>query len=354
VQPKTASSGRSRIRVRGESRFRRRRLIAIGVPTLAIAAAAGGGLAGAADPSLDTRIDSANSDADQLEQRAATQAARLGELDQQARAAGAQEMVLAARIETAVAQSRELASQLTAAEAELEAARERFKTALSELADRLVEIYKEADPDSITLLLQSDGFDDLQTRAEYLGALHDADVSLADRVQRLRDERAAQYHAVADLKAQIDQQATQLDADRAAFAATAAETRAAASELADARAATGSELSAVQSRIDELEQERAEREAAEREAAEQQASEGAPAFSGGPYAIPTYIVMCESGGNYSALNESSGAGGAYQILPSTWRAYGGQGLPHQASKAEQDRIAAMIWADSGPSAWSCA
>ena len=58
--------------------------------------------------------------------------------------------------------------------------------------------------------------------------------------------------------------------------------------------------------------------------------------------------MCESGGNYRALNPSSGAGGAYQILPSTWRAYGGSGLPHQASKAEQDRIAAMIWADSGP------
>jgi muramidase (phage lysozyme) len=64
--------------------------------------------------------------------------------------------------------------------------------------------------------------------------------------------------------------------------------------------------------------------------------------------------MCESGGNYRALNPSSGAGGAYQILPSTWRAYGGRGLPHQASKAEQDRIAALIWANDGPGAWACA
>ena len=77
-------------------------------------------------------------------------------------------------------------------------------------------------------------------------------------------------------------------------------------------------------------------------------------YEGGPYAIPTDIVMCESGGNYRALNPSSGAGGAYQILPSTWRAYGGQGLPHQASPVEQDRIAAMIWRESGPSPWSCA
>ncbi len=35
--------------------------------------------------------------------------------------------------------------------------------------------------------------------------------------------------------------------------------------------------------------------------------------------------MCESGGDYGAVNPSSGAGGAYQILPSTWALYGGKG-----------------------------
>ena len=34
----------------------------------------------------------------------------------------------------------------------------------------------------------------------------------------------------------------------------------------------------------------------------------AEAYLGGPYSIPTCIVMCESGGNYRALNPSSGAG----------------------------------------------
>jgi hypothetical protein len=75
---------------------------------------------------------------------------------------------------------------------------------------------------------------------------------------------------------------------------------------------------------------------------------------GGPFSIPSYIVMCESGGNYGAINASSGAGGAYQILPSTWELYGGQGEPQNAPKAEQDQIAAEIWADSGGSAWVCA
>ena len=37
--------------------------------------------------------------------------------------------------------------------------------------------------------------------------------------------------------------------------------------------------------------------------------------------------MCESGGNYSAVNPSSGAGGAYQILPSTWDLVRRRGQP---------------------------
>ena len=64
--------------------------------------------------------------------------------------------------------------------------------------------------------------------------------------------------------------------------------------------------------------------------------------------------MCESGGNYSAVNPSSGAGGAYQILPSTWEPLRRQRAPQDASPQEQSRIASQIWADSGSSAWECA
>ncbi len=71
------------------------------------------------------------------------------------------------------------------------------------------------------------------------------------------------------------------------------------------------------------------------------------------YSIPAGVVQCESGGNWSAVNSSSGAGGAYQILPSTWAAYGGTGSPQDASPAEQSAIAAKIYATQGPSAWTC-
>jgi peptidoglycan hydrolase-like protein with peptidoglycan-binding domain len=81
-------------------------------------------------------------------------------------------------------------------------------------------------------------------------------------------------------------------------------------------------------------------------------SVGASSATGG-YSIPTGIVMCESGGNYSAVNPATGAGGAYQILPSTWAAYGGTGLPQNASPAEQNAVAGRIYASAGPGQWSC-
>jgi peptidoglycan hydrolase CwlO-like protein len=334
-------NGRARRRVRREARFRRRRFSLVALAVLALAAVAGAGLAGAADPSLDTRIDSAQSDAHQLEQRVEAQATEIADLEQRAREAGAREMVLTAEITRTAARSRELADELTAAEERLDTVRARYKQALESLSNRLVEIYKGTTPDNLTLLLDSDGYDDLSSRAQYLDALHDADAQLAEQVASLQEEVKGDYEEIAGLKAEIDEQARQLEASRTELVSTRAGAEARAAEIADAKAATESDLEVVESRVAEL-------------VAEQQQAFSAPAYSGGPYAIPTYIVMCESGGNYQALNPSSGAGGAYQILPSTWRAYGGEGLPHQAPKEEQDRIAAQIWADSGPSAWSCA
>jgi soluble lytic murein transglycosylase-like protein len=74
----------------------------------------------------------------------------------------------------------------------------------------------------------------------------------------------------------------------------------------------------------------------------------APPSTGGPYAIPEYIVQCESGGNYAAQNPS-GAYGAYQIMPGTAAAYGCD----LSTAAGQDTCAGRIYADVGTSAWAC-
>src|SRR5215207_999582 len=328
---------------------RRRRMFAGATVAMAILAATGLSFAGAAGPSLKDRIDAAGSDAGTLTERIDSHTARISSLTVQARQAGVRAMELAAEVERAEQRSRELAAQLTVAERQLDRAQAEYADAVEALERRLVGIYKSGAPDYTSVLLDSDGFDDLSTRADYLQALHNADMRVADRVAAVREEVAGTYEEIAELKRDAEAEAASLDATRDDFEATQAEAKQGIAAVAEARSESQADLAAVQDEIADLEAEQAEQKAEQK--AEQ---EVAPLYEGGPYAIPTYIVMCESGGNYRALNPSNGAGGAYQILPSTWRAYGGQGLPHQAPPAEQDRIAAMIWRDSGPSPWSCA
>jgi hypothetical protein len=71
--------------------------------------------------------------------------------------------------------------------------------------------------------------------------------------------------------------------------------------------------------------------------------------SSGGYAIPESIVQCESGGDYSAVNPSSGAYGAYQIMPETAANYGCDLSTPQG----QDACAAEIYSDVGSGAWVC-
>jgi len=322
-------------------------LLGVGV-ALALTAALGITFAGAKDPSLKDKIDAARSDAGQLSNRVDAQTAQIGSLTAQAHQAGAHAMEVNAQVQTAEARSHELATQLDEAQRQLEQLRGQYAVAVKELDQRLVAIYESDAPDYVTVLLNSTGYDDLSTRSDYLDALHDADMRIADKVASLRDQVAGNVHQVADLKQQSDQESDQLTAAKASFEASQQAANQSAAAVAAARSGTQSSLSEAQGQVTQLE---------EQQAAQQQESpsgSGSPAYLGGPYSIPTYIVMCESGGNYHALNASSGAGGAYQILPSTWAAYGGQGAPQNAPKAEQDRIAAEIWRDSGPSAWSCA
>jgi len=67
---------------------------------------------------------------------------------------------------------------------------------------------------------------------------------------------------------------------------------------------------------------------------------------------PDYIRQRESGGDYTARNPSSTASGAWQMLDTTWHAMGGTGSAANASPAEQDCRAAMLWAQSGSSPWA--
>ena len=263
------------------------------------------------------------------------------------------------RLSALLAEGREETARLSAAlrrtERRLEAERRRLRRARAALAARLVAIYETGLPDTTDVIFGATGYQDLLTRAGYLEAIADSDRALAERVARAREAVERRLRRVAELRRRALAYEARLAAARERIAAVREAARAAAARLEAVAAERRAALGELRADIDRwVEAVRRVRAAEARAASEAEAEEEVGRWLGGPYAIPTYIVMCESGGNYSALNPSSGAGGAYQILPSTWRAYGGKGLPHQAPKSEQDRIAAQIWADSGGSAWVCA
>ena len=62
------------------------------------------------------------------------------------------------------------------------------------------------------------------------------------------------------------------------------------------------------------------------------------------------IAQCESGGNW-AINTGNGYYGGLQFSPSTWSSNGGVGMPNQASRAEQIRIAENVLRTQGIGAW---
>jgi resuscitation-promoting factor RpfE len=62
------------------------------------------------------------------------------------------------------------------------------------------------------------------------------------------------------------------------------------------------------------------------------------------------IAQCESGGNWS-INTGNGYYGGLQFSPSTWAANGGVGMPNQASRAEQIRVAENTLRTQGIGAW---
>lgn len=101
------------------------------------------------------------------------------------------------RAEVATLRNREaaVAEELARTEARLERAKEelvelraRLHRALRVLRQRLVAIYKSDEPDALTVILNSDGFDDLLDRYSYLTSIEEQDAAVAGRVRDLRAE----------------------------------------------------------------------------------------------------------------------------------------------------------------------
>ena len=69
----------------------------------------------------------------------------------------------------------------------------------------------------------------------------------------------------------------------------------------------------------------------------------APAASAAPGSDWDRLAQCESGGNWN-INSGNGYYGGIQFNATTWRAFGGDGLAHRASREQQIAVAERVLA----------
>jgi septal ring factor EnvC (AmiA/AmiB activator) len=232
------------------------------------------------------------------------------------------------------------------------------------LSKQLVSAYEGDQPDLVTVVLESHGFNDLLERITYLKyAEHQQQGVIAlTRAAKARADAAATRLAALQAR---DRQITYDEAIRArALAGMQSLLDSKQSALRQAQAIQQSALDASRQRGQQLQASITKLEAQQQAAAQAQSqasSSGSGAGAGpalgtsGGWAIPYPIVLCESGGQNLPPN-SAGASGYYQIIPSTWAGAGGSGpAAYLAPKSEQDAIASKLWnGGAGASNWVCA
>lgn len=320
------------------------------VAVLAIAANARAADAG----SLEAKLSSARGEAGSIAAGLRESHEQLTAAEGEAAAAEAHEERLSGLLAEGEERAAALSDKVALTRRRLASERARLRRSRQALAERLVAIYESGTPSTASLVLGSSDYQDLLTQTEYLREISESDSALASRVEQVRNAVEHEVGVVSDLRQKAVAYDERLAAARSEISAVREAAQASASHLQSVSAGREASLAQLKRSIGNWVAEVQEARAAEaRVSTEAEAEEEVGRWLGGPYSIPAYIVMCESGGNYSAVNPSSGAGGAYQVLPSTWELYGGKGEPQNAPKAEQDRIASEIWADSGPSAWVC-
>jgi murein DD-endopeptidase MepM/ murein hydrolase activator NlpD len=137
-------------------------------------------------------------------------------------------------------------ARLAGAREHLNILRERFARSVHILRKRLVSIYKSDEPDALTVILQSDGFDDLLERYQYLTSIEEQDASLVNRVRTLRDDTRNTVEEVRTARDEIAARKAELERTRVQLEARE-------SDLSAARASKQDALQDTRTNIERLE-----------------------------------------------------------------------------------------------------
>jgi murein DD-endopeptidase MepM/ murein hydrolase activator NlpD len=199
--------------------------------------------------------------------------------------------------EIAVLRAREAAvlKELEATRARLRAARDRLETlraryhrSMDVLEQRLVAIYKQDEPDTLTVILQADGFSDLLDRYEYLNRIEEQDSAIIARVRSLKAKTKDTVTEIEVAKAEIAAKKRELARTRAELEAREGELEAARADKAAALDSVEGNIARLEGNIQGLEQ---EIQAQLRAAAQEQAASGGP-----PATLPAGPVRGGSSG----------------------------------------------------------
>jgi murein DD-endopeptidase MepM/ murein hydrolase activator NlpD len=222
----------------------RTRAAAVAAGLLGVLVIAGSGAAQGQD--LQSQLDQSQSELDQQRDRKGVLSSELADYNDQVDTLAAQVATLRNREAIVVAELRRVQARLNDEKARLEQLKHQLHRSLNVLRSRLVGIYRAGSPDLLTVVLESDGFDDLVSRYEYLRRIEEQDSSIVGRVRTLRNgTRVTVDRVTADRD--------EIEAKKAELVRTRSQLEAREAELAAARDAKAAALDSVNSSIDKLE-----------------------------------------------------------------------------------------------------
>jgi murein DD-endopeptidase MepM/ murein hydrolase activator NlpD len=223
---------------------RRPATIALAATLLAVLTLVGSG--GALAQDLQSQLDERRAELGQQQDRKGVLSSDLADYGARVDQLAGEVATLRNREAVVVAELRRVQARLNDEKARLAELKEHLRRSLNVLRGRLVGIYRSGDPDLITVMLESDGFDDLVSRYEYLKRIEEQDSSIVGRVRNLRNGTRVTVERVTDDRNQIE-------AKKAELVRTRVQLESREAELAAARDTKAAALDKVRSNIHEIE-----------------------------------------------------------------------------------------------------
>ena len=187
----------------------RRRALALGVASL-LALAAGTAVA----QDLESERATKQAELEKVEEQGQVLSSEISEYSDQISQLAGEVAILRSREAVVAQQLRETVARLELEKENLAELRDKLDRSLDILSQRLVDIYKSDQPDALTVILDSEGFDDLVNRYDYLTRIQDQDAAIVARVRFLRDESRETVERIKVAKREIEAKKAELERTR--------------------------------------------------------------------------------------------------------------------------------------------